>query len=73
LRPQKVWRSGGVRGASSWGWKRRYGMRNSQRTDQNGDKDWTVKKKKKMKCKNKNKKRIRMNYEIMTLSYTISK
>jgi hypothetical protein len=29
---------------SSWTWRRRYRMRNSQRADQVGGKDWTVKK-----------------------------
>jgi hypothetical protein len=50
----KLWSGdrGGV-GTSSWRLGRRYGMRNSQRVDKEGDKDWTLRKEsnKKMKLK----------------------
>jgi hypothetical protein len=42
-----VGRKNGV-GTFSWRPGRRYGMRDDQRTDQKGDKDWTVKKKKRL-------------------------
>lgn len=44
LRPQGVEWSGGVGRASSWRWGRRNGMENSQRVDQDGNNNWTVKK-----------------------------
>jgi hypothetical protein len=45
LRAQGVGRSGGVVvGISSWKSGRRNEMRNSQREDQDGDKDWTANK-----------------------------
>jgi hypothetical protein len=31
-------------GTSSWRWGRRYGMRNSQRADREGNKNWIIKK-----------------------------
>jgi hypothetical protein len=42
-----VRRSGRVRGGGTyyWGWGKRNGMRNCQRADLEGDKNWTVKKK----------------------------
>jgi hypothetical protein len=30
-------------GTSSWRWRRKKGMRNCKRVDQEGDNDWTVK------------------------------